>query len=156
MLKLGRNLFWPLWPWPLTLIFCTDITSVNGNHFWKFHDDTLTWTLRKRCNRRTDEQTDRTVARAAWSQLKYWKNVFGLSISFQPNLANLQPVTALISTERGTNGMDKLQYSLLTTNHKLQSLSGLQRILPCIIYINMRGCTLGWVSLVEFSPYLIR
>ena len=33
--KLGQNLFWPIWPWPLT--FCMDITSVNGYHSWKCH-----------------------------------------------------------------------------------------------------------------------
>ena len=27
--------------WPLTLTFCMDITSVIGNHSWKFHDDTM-------------------------------------------------------------------------------------------------------------------
>ena len=25
--------------WPLTLIFCVDIISVNGNNSWKFHDE---------------------------------------------------------------------------------------------------------------------
>ena len=28
--------------WPLTLTFCMDITFVNGNNSWKFHDDTMT------------------------------------------------------------------------------------------------------------------
>ena len=27
--------------WPLTLNFCIEITSVIGNHSWKFHDDTM-------------------------------------------------------------------------------------------------------------------
>ena len=27
--------------WPLTLIFCMDITSVIGNNSWKFHDDMM-------------------------------------------------------------------------------------------------------------------
>ena len=27
--------------WPLTLNFCMDITSVIGNHYWKFHDDSM-------------------------------------------------------------------------------------------------------------------
>ena len=55
MPKLGRNLFWP--PWPLT--FCMDITFVNGNYPWKFHDDMIAGTLWKRCQteRRTDKQT---------------------------------------------------------------------------------------------------
>ena len=45
--------------WPLTLAFCMDITFVNGNHSWKFPEDGMTGTLWKRCNRRTDGQTDR-------------------------------------------------------------------------------------------------
>ena len=35
--KLGFDLC-DLGLWPLTLIFCTDLTSVIGNSFWKFHD----------------------------------------------------------------------------------------------------------------------
>ena len=27
--------------WPLTLIFCMDVTSVIGNNSWQFHDDTM-------------------------------------------------------------------------------------------------------------------
>ena len=27
--------------WPLTLIFCMDVTFVSGNNSWKFHDDTM-------------------------------------------------------------------------------------------------------------------
>ena len=46
--------------WPLTLTFCMDIASVNGNHSWKFHDDTMTGTLWKGVtDGRTDGQTDR-------------------------------------------------------------------------------------------------
>ena len=60
--------------WPLTLTFCTDITPVNGNNSWKFHDDTMTGTWWKRCHRQTDGQTDGrtdwTILRAAWSQLR--------------------------------------------------------------------------------------
>ena len=33
--------FWPLWHWPLTLTFCINITSVQGNNSWKFHDDMM-------------------------------------------------------------------------------------------------------------------
>ena len=29
-------IFCHVWPWPLTLTFCMDITSVNGNNSWKF------------------------------------------------------------------------------------------------------------------------
>ena len=42
----------------LTLTVCTDITFVNGNNSWKFHDDTITGTLWKRCNRHWDRRTD--------------------------------------------------------------------------------------------------
>ena len=39
----GKQLhgFWPPWPWPLTLIFCMDITSVISNNSWKFCDDAM-------------------------------------------------------------------------------------------------------------------
>ena len=30
-----------LHPWSLTLTFCMDVTSVNGNNSWKFRDDTM-------------------------------------------------------------------------------------------------------------------
>ena len=58
--------------WPMTLDFCMDITFVNGNNSWKFHDDTMTGTLWKKgvTDGRTDGRTDRSVLRAAWSQLK--------------------------------------------------------------------------------------
>ena len=36
----------------------------------KFHDDTMTGILSKRCDRRTDRRSDWTNHRAAWSQLK--------------------------------------------------------------------------------------
>ena len=42
---------------------------LSGNNSWKFHNDTMTGTWWKRCNRRTDGQMDRSVLRAAW-QLK--------------------------------------------------------------------------------------
>ena len=63
--------------WVLTsmaLTFCMNITSAIGNNSWKLHNDTMTGTLWKRCNRRTDRWTDRrrdrSVLRAAWSHLK--------------------------------------------------------------------------------------
>ena len=47
-------------PWPLTLTCCMYITSVSGNYFWKFHDDTIIGTCEKVVtNWRTDIQTDR-------------------------------------------------------------------------------------------------
>ena len=63
----------------VTLTFCMDLTLVIGNHSWKFHDDTTTGTLTKRCDRQTDERTHRrmhwTIHRATWSQLKTQKNL---------------------------------------------------------------------------------
>ena len=56
--KLGQNLFWSLWPWLLTLRLCMNITSVSGNNSWKFHDDTMMRTQRKRCDGQTDRRTD--------------------------------------------------------------------------------------------------
>ena len=44
--------------WPLTLTFCMDITFVIGDNSWKFPDDTMMGTWWKRCDRRTDWQTD--------------------------------------------------------------------------------------------------
>ena len=45
--------------WFLTLTSCIDITFVNGNNSWKFHDDTMTGTLCKKCDKQTDRRTDR-------------------------------------------------------------------------------------------------
>ena len=56
--------------WPLTLTFCIDIMIVNGNNSWKFHDDTMTEILWKKCDGWTNRQTDRSVLRANWLQLK--------------------------------------------------------------------------------------
>ena len=57
---------------PLTLTFCMGITFVNGNNSSKFHGDTMTGTLWKMYDRRTDRWTDgkRCSRRAARSQLK--------------------------------------------------------------------------------------
>ena len=49
---------WPLWPWPLTLTFCMDITPVIGNHSWKFHDDMMRGTALLKNVSQTDGQTD--------------------------------------------------------------------------------------------------
>ena len=63
----------PLWPWPLTLTFCMNITFVNGNNFWKFDDAIIRGTLgviNRRTNRHTDGRTDWSALRATWLQLK--------------------------------------------------------------------------------------
>ena len=56
-----------------------------------------------------------SVDQKCGKKLKSWEKVFWLSILFQPNLANLQPVATVIST----GNMDKWEHSLLTTNHNL-------------------------------------
>ena len=44
--------------WPLTFTFCMDISCVNGNNSWNFHDhdDPMKRTLWQRCHRRTDRR----------------------------------------------------------------------------------------------------
>ena len=62
--------------WPLTLTFCMDITSVNGTpeNFrmirWLEHSE------KGVTDGRTDRQTERSVLRAAWSQLKIHRKTF--------------------------------------------------------------------------------
>ena len=51
-----------------TLTFCVDITSVNSNYSWKFHDDTTRGTLWKRCDRQMDGEN------CSWSCLVAVKN----------------------------------------------------------------------------------
>ena len=80
----------------------------------------------------------------------------GVSILLQPNLANLQPVTALISTagEPSSSGPQ----TTFTVNHKPQSnlYEKFKGFVEVILYnINKWGCTLGWRSL-DAVPYLIR
>ena len=51
---------WPLWPWPLTLTFCMDVTSVNGNKSSNFR--MIRWQehwQRGVTNGQTDGQADR-------------------------------------------------------------------------------------------------
>ena len=55
---------------PETLTFSMETTFVNGNYFWKFHDDTFTGILWKNGNK----QTDRTIHGTAWSQLTKKRN----------------------------------------------------------------------------------
>ena len=84
------------------------------------------------------------------------KKCSGVSISFQPNLANLQPVTALISTAgEPASGGPKTTF---TVNHKPQSnlYEKFKGFVEVTLYnINKWGCTLCWRSL-DVVPYLIR
>ena len=79
------TLAFDLWPWP----FCTDLTLVLGGNSWKFHDDTMMGTYSKRCDRRTEEQTDRrtenTIHRAAWLQLKIEECIFLTKLMYVPS-----------------------------------------------------------------------
>ena len=83
-----------------------------------------------------------------WKWNKYWKKVFRLSILFQPNWINLQPVTAFMNTRGVPHPVDKWQNSLLATNHKYSTvLSVLYRLhtvfylelfhMPSIIFMNI-------------------
>ena len=67
--------FLSLWLWPLTfdLDLCMDITFVNGNNSWKFHDDTNILKKVWQTARSTEERirgTDWLIHRPAWWQLK--------------------------------------------------------------------------------------
>ena len=63
-----------------------DIAFVIGDNSWKFHDDMMMGTWWKRCDgqtdKRTDRQTDWTIHRAAWSQLKTIGHLFYTTSSF--------------------------------------------------------------------------
>ena len=68
--KMGRDLC-DLDLWPLTLTFCMDLTSVIGNNmmirWWEHSQKGVT---DRRTDGQTDRQTENTICRAAWSQLK--------------------------------------------------------------------------------------
>ena len=55
---------------PVTVTFDLEVTFVYGYNSWKFPDDTMPQTLWKGRARQTDRQTERSVLRATWSQLK--------------------------------------------------------------------------------------
>ena len=62
--------------WPMTLTFCMDITSININNSenfnmirWWEHSEKV-WQTDRRTDGRTYRQTDWTIDRAAWSQIK--------------------------------------------------------------------------------------
>ena len=48
------TLTFDIWPWP----FAWSFLLVIDNNSWKFHDDTMIGTQSKRCDRRTDRQTN--------------------------------------------------------------------------------------------------
>ena len=66
--------------WLLTLTFCMDISFVNDNYFWKFHDDTMTETGKGlwRTDRRTDGWTEPLIELLGHS----WKKNQGKSEGF--------------------------------------------------------------------------
>ena len=59
-----------IWWRHFLIFFCVDISFVNGNYSWNFHNDTMRATLWISCDRRADRQMYRTIHNAAWSQLK--------------------------------------------------------------------------------------
>ena len=64
---------WPLWPWPLTLTFCMDITSViapENFRMIRWEEHCQNGVTDGQTGRRTDRQREISVLRAAWSQLK--------------------------------------------------------------------------------------
>ena len=87
--------------------------------------------------------------------------MFSLPILFQPNSANLQPVTSLISRREGTHEKDRLQHSLLPIDRNLHYLWGLRRIATSIATyqpqptIFMRSSTdlLKWLRLKIFMIF---
>ena len=84
------------------------------------------------------------------------KKCSGVSTLFQSNLANLQPVTALISTagEPASGG----QKTTFTGNHKPQSnlYEKFKGFVEVTLYnLNKWGLILCWMSL-DAVPYLIR
>ena len=72
-LKLGQDLFWPLWYWPLT----SGLNLLHEHHFcqwglfltisWWYDERNIVKTVWRQTDGRTDRQTDWTVLRAAWS-----------------------------------------------------------------------------------------
>ena len=101
----------PLWPWLLTLTFGMDTTSVNSNIPRKFQDDAM-----KHCKKDvTDGQTERSVLRAAWLQLKIYSD---LSISkYKDSRQYRLPSCGTFSNKVGGKGLiwANKNYSSATT-----------------------------------------
>ena len=76
---------------PLTLTFCTNITSVNGDNSWKFHNDIVMGTQWKGCG----GWTDWTIHTAAWPQLNIWSSSYRSLNIFFPWLW-IFPVNAIV------------------------------------------------------------
>ena len=64
--------------WPLTLTFCMDITFVNGNHSWKFPDNTMRGTLSSGCDGQTDVLLQMPLCK--------FSRTFGLEVHDAPHL----------------------------------------------------------------------
>ena len=125
--------------WLLTLNFCIDITSVIGNHSWKFHDDTVMGTLWKRCerHRQTDRQTDRKTqqffkGKSIWKC--YLQNVghffrpkyrliwclFFIKVYHQPKLKREIVHISKISAQNPASVKKKLRDTFSTSSKRLQ------------------------------------
>ena len=59
-----------------------DITFDHGNNSWKLHDDGNMVKKVWQTDRQTDRQTENTICRAAWSQLKTIGHLFYATSSF--------------------------------------------------------------------------
>ena len=113
--KLGRDLCdLDLWPWPFawTLPWSMVITPENFVmiRWWEHSQKSVT-------DRQTDRQTDWTIHRAAWSQLKMHLK---MSEKWQPFCLGLSVLTEL----KGREGAIKMTFSfLLFTNARFPCIS---------------------------------
>ena len=95
-----------LWPWPFAWMSLLSLVITPGNFMmilWGEHsqkdvtdrqtdrqtENTIhraAWSQLKRCDRQTDGQTENTICRAAWSQLKTIGHIFYATSSFVHHL----------------------------------------------------------------------
>ena len=97
--------------WPLTLTFGMGITSVIGNHSWKFHDDTMMGAYWKMCDRRSEGRTDRSVLRAAWLQLKI-RNSNVIVVTWEKFSSVAKPDHVVILTNTSADSDENISVSV--------------------------------------------
>ena len=122
--------------WPPTLTFCVDITFDHGNNSWKFHDDTMMGTWWKRCDRqtdgRTDGQTENTICRAAWSQLKIIRLVFYTTSSFVYHFRSISEFKLELQSENAQSGSNSMIFSAMWPCNLTDDLENKRAPLLCI------------------------
>ena len=132
--KLGQNLFWPLWPWSLTLTFSMDITSVDGNYLLK-----ISWWYDYGNIVKMVWQTDWIIHRAAWSQLKRIEHLFYATSSFVYYFKAISEFKLELQSGKGTSSM-LLLFQTLTLKLQGQGHGCGQRAKsysqPCILLIS--------------------